>query len=72
MSMSDQDGSSWTTGWMTGHSTPARETLTPEQEKFYLASQWQLMWWKFGRAVTSSPWSEGRDPRAVLHICSAE
>lgn len=23
--------------------------LTPEQEKFYLASQWQLMWWKFKR-----------------------
>ncbi|ANK80366.1 MAG: peptide ABC transporter permease [Rhizobiales bacterium NRL2] len=27
----------------------SRETLTPEQEKFYLASQWQLMWWKFRR-----------------------
>jgi len=26
-----------------------RETLTAEQEKFYLASQWQLMWWKFRR-----------------------
>jgi peptide/nickel transport system permease protein len=23
--------------------------LTPEQEKFYLASQWRLMWWKFTR-----------------------
>lgn len=22
-------------------------TLSPEQEKFYLASQWQLIWWKF-------------------------
>src|SRR6187397_518181 len=21
--------------------------LTPEQERFYLASQWKLMWWKF-------------------------
>jgi peptide/nickel transport system permease protein len=24
-------------------------TLTPEQEKFYMASQWQLMWWKLRR-----------------------
>ena len=23
--------------------------LTPEQENFYLASQWKLMWWKFKR-----------------------
>ncbi|MGF1561815.1 MAG: ABC transporter permease [Geminicoccaceae bacterium] len=23
------------------------DELTPEQEKFYTASQWQLMWWKF-------------------------
>jgi peptide/nickel transport system permease protein len=23
--------------------------LTPEQESFYLASQWKLMWWKFKR-----------------------
>jgi peptide/nickel transport system permease protein len=23
--------------------------LTPEQERFYLASQWKLMWWKFLR-----------------------
>ena len=23
------------------------EALTPEQEKYYLASQWQLMWMKF-------------------------
>lgn len=27
----------------------AIEALTPEQEKFYLASQWQLMWWKLKR-----------------------
>ena len=27
----------------------AAETLTPEQERFYRASQWQLMWWKFRR-----------------------
>lgn len=27
----------------------SRETLTPDQERFYLASQWQLMWWKFRR-----------------------
>ncbi len=25
------------------------ETLTPEQEKFFLASQWQMMWWRFLR-----------------------
>lgn len=25
------------------------ETLTPEQENFYSASQWQIMWWKFRR-----------------------
>lgn len=25
------------------------EALTPEQEKYYLASQWQLMWWKLTR-----------------------
>jgi peptide/nickel transport system permease protein len=25
------------------------EELTPEQEKYYLASQWQLMWWKLKR-----------------------
>ena len=23
--------------------------LTPEQERFYMASQWKLMWWKFRR-----------------------
>ncbi len=27
----------------------AGETLTPEQERFYRASQWQIMWWKFRR-----------------------
>jgi len=25
------------------------EKLTPEQERFYGASQWQIMWWKFKR-----------------------
>ena len=25
------------------------EELTPAQERIYLASQWQLMWWKFKR-----------------------
>lgn len=25
------------------------EALTPEQERYYLASQWRLMWWKFLR-----------------------
>ena len=27
----------------------AGEVLTPEQERFYRASQWQIMWWKFRR-----------------------
>lgn len=27
----------------------SREVMNPEQEKFYRASQWQLMWWKFRR-----------------------
>ncbi|MGH8690894.1 MAG: hypothetical protein ACREUS_07685, partial [Burkholderiales bacterium] len=27
----------------------AAETLTLEQERFYRASQWQIMWWKFRR-----------------------
>ena len=27
----------------------ASEVLTPEQERFYRASQWQIMWWKFRR-----------------------
>ncbi len=27
----------------------AAETLTPEQERFYAASQWKIMWWKFRR-----------------------
>jgi peptide/nickel transport system permease protein len=25
------------------------ERMTPEQERYYLASQWQMMWWKFRR-----------------------
>ena len=25
------------------------EALSPEQERFYLASQWQMMWWKLKR-----------------------
>ena len=24
-------------------------TLTPEQERYYMASQWRLMWWKLKR-----------------------
>ena len=27
----------------------AASRLTPEQERYYLASQWQLMWWRFKR-----------------------
>lgn len=25
------------------------ESLTPEQERYYMASQWQMMWWRFKR-----------------------
>ena len=25
------------------------ETLTPEQERYYRASQWRMMWWRFKR-----------------------
>src|SRR5471032_2532823 len=25
------------------------ETLTAEQEKYYMAGQWKLMWWRFRR-----------------------
>lgn len=25
------------------------DALTPEQEKFFLASQWKMMWWRFAR-----------------------
>ena len=25
------------------------EALTPEQEHYYMASQWRLMWWKLKR-----------------------
>ena len=24
-------------------------TLTPEQERYYMASQWRLLWWKLRR-----------------------
>jgi len=27
----------------------ATEKLTPAQERFYRASQWKIMWWKFRR-----------------------
>ena len=27
----------------------AVEAMTPEQERFYMASQWQMMWWKLRR-----------------------
>ena len=27
----------------------AIEKLTPEQERYYMATQWQLMWWKLKR-----------------------
>ncbi len=27
----------------------AAEALTPEQERYYMASQWRMMWWRFKR-----------------------
>jgi peptide/nickel transport system permease protein len=34
----------------TEHFDPSsRDTLTPEQERFYTASQWRLIWWRFRR-----------------------
>ena len=39
------------------------EELTPEQERFYRASAWQVMWWKFrrhriaGRIVEREPFA---------------
>ena len=30
-------------------STPTTSSAHPEQERFYTASQWRLMWWKFRR-----------------------
>ncbi len=27
----------------------ATEVMTPEQERFFMASQWRIMWWKFRR-----------------------
>ena len=27
----------------------AAERITPEQERFYTASQWQMIWWRFRR-----------------------
>jgi peptide/nickel transport system permease protein len=29
--------------------TSEAEKLTPEQERYYLASQWKMMWWRFKR-----------------------
>jgi peptide/nickel transport system permease protein len=43
----------------------AAERMTPAQERFYMASQWRLMWWKFRRhrvAVASG---------AILLFCYA-
>ena len=44
----------------------AVETLTPEQERFYLASQWKMMWWKFRRHRIAV--DLGRDPAAALRL----
>lgn len=51
MSVTDQDEKQQLDHWVDDRpfDPQSRETLTPEQEKFYLASQWQLMWWKFKR-----------------------
>jgi len=34
------------------------ETLTPEQERYYMASQWRMMWWRFKRHRLAM-WSAG-------------
>ncbi len=34
--------------------------LTPEQERFYMASQWRMMWWKSQAPPPRRP--VGRDP----------
>jgi peptide/nickel transport system permease protein len=51
MSVTDQDDKQQLDHWVDDRpfDPHSREALTPEQEKFYLASQWQLMWWKFRR-----------------------
>ena len=51
MSAAERDSgtSSSTTSRRRRSSRYAAETLTPEQERFYLASQWKMMWWKFRR-----------------------
>jgi len=51
MSVTEQDDKQQLDHWVDDRpfDPQSRETLTPEQEKFYLASQWQLMWWKFKR-----------------------
>ncbi|MCZ6860123.1 MAG: ABC transporter permease [Alphaproteobacteria bacterium] len=36
----------------------AVETVTPEQERYYMASQWKLMWWKL-RRHRLAVWSGG-------------
>lgn len=51
MSVTDNDDKQQLDHWVDDRpfDPQSRETLTPEQEKFFLASQWQLMWWKFRR-----------------------
>ena len=34
----------------------ATEKLTPEQERYYMATQWQLMWWKLKRHSLAMIW----------------
>lgn len=40
--------------------------MTPEQERVYLASQWQLMWWKFRKRLACSHLRRG-DLRDLRH-----
>ena len=72
MSMSDQDGGRlqhWVDDRPFDPST--KETLTPEQEKFYLASQWQLMWWKFRRHKLAMISGVIQPPSSSWQRCSA-
>ena len=48
---SDSDGDRQVEHFVDPHPFDAYQTeaLSPEQERYYLASQWRMMWWKFKR-----------------------
>ena len=47
------------------------EALTPEQERYYLASQWRMMWWSFKRHQLAV-WSAGILASLYLSILVSE